>query len=65
MDNDRYRVTVSSAGRPAISEWWSREEVARGKFRDWAGQCGGLPDVRVTLCDEETGVTLTEWPEEA
>lgn len=65
MSSDRYRLTATSAGRPAITGWWDREDVARGKFRDWVGQYGGLPGARVTLVDEEQGVTLTEWPEEA
>ncbi|WP_122614500.1 hypothetical protein [Streptomyces sp. Tu 4128] len=65
MSSDRYRVTATSAGRPAITGWWDREDVARGKSRDWGGQYGSLPGAWITLIDEEQGVTLTEWPEQA
>lgn len=56
----RHRELRGQAGHLGMVE--PRGGVA-GQAPDWAG--GGLPDVRVTLCDEETGVTLTEWPEEA
>jgi hypothetical protein len=62
---ERYHLTLSSAGRPVMHGWWRREPVARGKFRDWIGEHGTLPDARVTLVDEETGDVLTTWPDEA
>ncbi|MDX3365009.1 hypothetical protein PV387_03045 [Streptomyces sp. ME02-6987-2C] len=65
MSRDRYRVTATCSGRPAITGWWDREDVARGKFRDWVSQYGSLPGARITLVDEEQAVTLTVWPEEA
>lgn len=65
MNPERYHVTLASAGRPVQQGWWPSEPVARGKFRDWVGEWGGLPDARVTLTDEETGSVLTEWPDGA
>ncbi|MET8113841.1 hypothetical protein [Streptomyces prasinus] len=63
MHPERFHVVLSSEGRPVQHGWWSSEVVARGKFRDWVGEWGELPDARVTLTDEETGTELTTWPE--
>jgi hypothetical protein len=40
--------------------WWGSEATARRKFTAWVGS--GVADARVVLVDEETGVTLEEWP---
>ncbi|MEU5624257.1 hypothetical protein [Streptomyces tendae] len=42
--------------------WWADETVARGRFTAWAGAYG-RGRARITLVDEETGETLTEWPD--
>lgn len=44
--------------------WWSSEAVARAKFTAAVGQYGGRPGVDVTVVDDETGETLTMWPDE-
>jgi acyl-coenzyme A synthetase/AMP-(fatty) acid ligase len=62
---ERYHLTLSSAGRPVMNGWWGSETVARSRFRDWIGKHGVLPGARITLVDEETGATLTTWPDEA
>lgn len=64
VNPERYHLLLTTAGRPAQHGWWGSETVARAKFRDWIGEHGGLPDARVTLVDEESGETLTTWPEE-
>lgn len=61
---DRYLLTLSLAGRPAMRGWWDDEATARAKFTAWVGSRGG-PGVRVVLADEVTGETLDEWPERA
>jgi hypothetical protein len=63
-DQERFRVTVSSAGRTVMRGWWGDEGVARGKFRDWIGSHQNLTDPRFTLTDETDGTLLTSWPEE-
>ncbi|MFF7824162.1 hypothetical protein ACFZCM_02965 [Streptomyces rochei] len=59
----RYRVTVTVQGRPLMHGWWGSETTARRKFASWIGEHGSRPGARVTLTDEETGETLTEWPD--
>lgn len=61
---DRYHLTLSSAGRPAMHGWWADRAVADRKLREWIGEYGSMPDARVTLADEETGSVLTDWPDE-
>jgi hypothetical protein len=61
---DRFRVTLTAAGRTVMRGWWASETVARGKFRDWIGEHGGRSGARITLVDEETGTVLTTWPDE-
>jgi hypothetical protein len=61
---DRYHLTLTSGGRPAMQGWWGSEAVAREKFVKWVGGCR-LPDATVTLVDEETGTVLTTWTDEA
>jgi hypothetical protein len=60
----RYHLTLTRDGRPAMHGWWDREAVARAKFTEWVGDWG-RPGASVTLVDEDTGVTLTTWPDEA
>jgi hypothetical protein len=61
----RYHLRLASGGQSVQLGWWDAEETARRKFVTWVGEYGSLPDVRVTLTDEETGETLTTWPDEA
>ncbi|KOX32770.1 hypothetical protein ADL07_11365 [Streptomyces sp. NRRL F-4707] len=63
MTAGRYRVTVTTGGQPLIQGWWGSEVIARRKFTAWVGEHGDRPGARVTLVDEETGETLTEWPD--
>jgi hypothetical protein len=65
MNPVRYHLTLSAGGRPVMQGWWGREDVARSKFTVTVGQYGALPGARVSLVDEETGETLTSWPDEA
>ncbi|MFE1586992.1 hypothetical protein ACFW6Q_15020 [Streptomyces sp. NPDC058737] len=58
-----YRVTVTTDGEPLLQGWWSDEAVTRRKFAAWIGEHGSRPGAHVALADEETGETLTEWPD--
>lgn len=62
---DRYHLTLTSTGRPVTHGWWGREADARRKVAAWVGKWGDLPDAHITLVDEGTGETLTQWPGEA
>jgi hypothetical protein len=62
MTADRYHLLLTLDGRPAMQGWWSRETTARGRHEAWKRERGKMPGVRITLVDEETGRTLTEWP---
>ncbi|MEV5414685.1 hypothetical protein [Streptomyces albogriseolus] len=64
MTPGRYRVTLTLDGRRALRGWWNSESVARRQFAGLVGQYG-RPGTHVTLTDEETGATLTEWPAKA
>jgi hypothetical protein len=64
MNPGRYHLTLTSDGRPAMHGWWGSETVARRKATAWIGQWG-RPGARITLVDEDTGTTLTTWPDEA
>lgn len=61
---DRFRVTLTAAGRTVLNGWWASEATARSKFRDWIGEHGSRPGARITLVDEETGTVLTTRPDE-
>jgi hypothetical protein len=61
---ERYHLTLTSAGRPVMHGWWGSEPVARAKVTEWIGSWG-QSGARITLVDEETGTTLTTWPDEA
>jgi hypothetical protein len=65
VNDERYHLTLAAAGRPMMHGWWGSEATARSMLPVWVGNWGGLPDARVTLVDEETGETLTTWPDEA
>lgn len=58
----RYHLMLSLDGRPAMHGWWASDAIPRRKLKSWIGE-HGRPGVRITLIDEETGETLTEWPD--
>jgi hypothetical protein len=58
----RFHLTLASNGGPVQHGWWAAEATARRKATAWIGEWGDLPEARITLVDEETGETLTEWP---
>ncbi|MET9445456.1 hypothetical protein [Streptomyces sp. NPDC006610] len=60
-DPSRYYVLLTIDGRPVLHGWWGSEATARSKVSGLIGDYG-RPGVRVTLTDEATGETLTEWP---
>jgi len=65
VNPERFHLTLTSTGRPVMQGWWGSGTVARSQFTTWIGSWGGLPGARVVLVDEETGETLTTWPDEA
>ena len=65
MNPDRYHLTLLVKGESAMQGWWPLEPTARDQLPVWVGSWGSLPDARITLVDEETGATLTTWPNEA
>lgn len=58
---NRFHLTLTAAGRPAMHGWWGSEATARAKFTRWVGDWG-REGVRIVLVDEETGRTLETWP---
>ncbi|WP_318201018.1 hypothetical protein [Streptomyces sp. SCL15-4] len=60
----RYHLLLTVGGRPVQHGWWDAEATARRKFKRWIGDWG-RPGARIVLTDDETGETLTAWPEEA
>jgi len=65
MDDQRYHLTLTLDGRPAMNGWWASEKTARRQFTTWIGERGSMPGVRIVLTDEATGERLTTWPDEA
>jgi hypothetical protein len=62
--DDRYHLTLTLDGEPAMQGWWSRESTARRQFSSWVGERGSMRGVRITLVDEETGTVIHKWPDE-
>lgn len=60
MTSDRFHLTLTVDGRPAMHGWWGSEATARAKFLRWVGW--EVTAARVVLVDEETGTVLDEWP---
>jgi hypothetical protein len=65
MDDQRYHLTLTLDGRPAMHGWWGSEETARRQYTTWIGERGSLPGARITLVDEQEQLVLTSWPDEA
>lgn len=64
MDDQRFHLTLHTGARPVMHGYWAKRSTADDKFRRWIGEHGNVVGARVTLVDEETGETLTEWPDE-
>ncbi|MGW0626405.1 hypothetical protein [Streptomyces sp. NPDC002758] len=60
-DPQRFRLTLTAAGRPVMHGWWGSEATARHKFTRWIGEHGSS-GARIVLVDTETGETLATWP---
>jgi hypothetical protein len=54
---------MTSADRLVLQGWWGSGETARRKFASWDGEFGSMPGARNTLTDEESGQTVTTWPD--
>jgi hypothetical protein len=65
MDDQRYHLTLTLDGRPAMHGWWGSEKTARRQFKVWIGERGSMPGVRITLVDEQEQLVLASWPDEA
>ncbi|MFE2045716.1 hypothetical protein ACFXAZ_33335 [Streptomyces sp. NPDC059477] len=65
MDPEHYHLLLAVDGEPVQHGWWADETTARQKAVAWIGEYGGRPGARITLVDEATGETLTDWPTEA
>jgi hypothetical protein len=65
MDDQRYHLTLTLDGRPAMHGWWGSEAVARKQFSSWIGERGSMPGVRIVLVDEQEQLVLASWPDEA
>ncbi|MES4886180.1 hypothetical protein ABVB69_37690 [Streptomyces sp. NPDC000349] len=63
MTAGRYHLTLTAGGREMLHGWWASETVARSKFTAWVGRHGDRPQAHLTLTDEETDRTLTQWPD--
>lgn len=64
MDDQRYHLTLYSGARPVMHGRWALQVTADGKFVSWKEEHGNVVGARLTLVDEETGETLTTWPDE-
>ena len=62
--DDRYHLTLTLAGRPAMQGWWADETAARGQIRVWVRNWG-VPGAHITLVDEVDGTVIHSWPEES
>jgi hypothetical protein len=60
--NDRYHLSLTLDGQPAMQGWWAKEATARRQFSAWVGERGSMPGVRITLVDEEQQRVLESWP---
>ncbi|MFD9276955.1 hypothetical protein ACFWD7_06630 [Streptomyces mirabilis] len=62
MDDQRYHLTLTLGGRPAMQGWWGSEATARRQFKVWIGERGSMPGVRIVLVDELEARVLASWP---
>ncbi|MFJ5157018.1 hypothetical protein ACIQCF_36895 [Streptomyces sp. NPDC088353] len=60
---ERYHLTLTADGRPAMHGWWGSKTIARRKFTSWVGEYGSARGARVTLIDEGTDTVLADWPD--
>ena len=65
MDNLRFRLTLSTDGKPVMHGWWPDLKTAERKFAAWVGERGSRKGARITLTDEADGGRLLKaWPDE-
>jgi hypothetical protein len=65
VDNLRFRLTLSTDGKPVMHGWWADQKIAEKKFAAWVRERGSRKGARVTLTDEaDGGRVLMSWPGE-
>jgi hypothetical protein len=65
VTDQRFHLTLACDGRSVMHGWWASEATARRRWTTWIGEHGSRPGASITLVDEETGETLTTWPDES
>jgi hypothetical protein len=60
---DRYHLTLTLDGKPAMHGWWADEATAQGQFPGWVGSWG-VPGARIVLVDELERRELASWPDD-
>ena len=65
MDNLRFRLTLSTDGKPVMHGWWPDLKTAEKKFTAWVRERGSVASTRITLTDETDGRrVLKAWSDE-
>jgi hypothetical protein len=60
-DPERYHLTLTLDGRPAMHGWWGSETTARRKWAETVGDYG-RDGATVILVDTEAGEQIANWP---
>ena len=60
-DAGRYRLTLTTDGRPTAHGWWDSRATAESKFASWIGT-HGRDGAHIVLVDTATGDLVKSWP---
>lgn len=63
---ERYHLTLTTGGRPAMHGWWPDASTAERRFSSWIGDYSSLDGARITLVDTaDDGRVIHSWPDES
>jgi hypothetical protein len=60
-DPQRYHLTLTIDGQPAMHGWGGKRATAERKYKGWIGEHGSIAGARITLADTD-GRELAAWP---
>jgi hypothetical protein len=65
VDDERFHLTLTAEGAPAMHGWWGKRPTAEHQYRSWIGSWGSIDGASIVLAERaDAGErVIASWPE--